>query len=51
MKMICYCFGYSEADIIADVLNNHGRSTILERVTEARRSLTCQCDDKHPEKR
>ena len=49
--MICYCFGYTEADIIADVLNNHGRSTILERATEAIRSLTCQCDDKHPEKR
>jgi hypothetical protein len=51
MKMICYCFGYTEADIIADVLNHHRRSTILERVAEARRTLTCQCDDKHPEKR
>ncbi len=49
--MICYCFGYTEADIIEDVLKNKGHSSILERVAEARRTLTCQCDDKHPEKR
>ncbi|MDM7999037.1 MAG: hypothetical protein QUS33_03305 [Dehalococcoidia bacterium] len=50
-RMICYCFRYSEADIVEDVLKNRGRSLILERVAEARRTLTCQCDDKHPEKR
>ncbi len=49
--IICYCFGYTEADIESDVLKNHCRSLILETVAEARSTLTCQCDDKHPEKR
>ncbi len=49
--IICYCFCYSEADIVEDVLKNQGQSLILERVAEARRTLTCQCDDRHPEKR
>jgi hypothetical protein len=48
---ICYCFAYSEADIVDDVLKNHGQSPILERIAEAKRTLTCQCGDKHPEKR
>jgi hypothetical protein len=49
--LVCYCFEYSEADIIADVRANNGKSLILERIAEARRNNSCQCDDKHPEKR
>ena len=48
---ICYCFEYSEDDIIVDFKVNDGKSSILAKITEARRTNTCQCDDKHPEKR
>ncbi|MFC1913295.1 hypothetical protein ACFLX7_03795 [Chloroflexota bacterium] len=50
-QLICYCFEYSEDDIIADFKTNNGKSVILERIAKARRNNTCQCDDKHPEKR
>jgi len=50
-QLIYYCYEYSEEDIIADLETNNGKSLILERISEARRNNTCQCDDKHPEKR
>ena len=50
-QLICYCFEYSEDDIITDFETNNGKSSILERIIEARRNNTCQCDDKHPEKK
>jgi hypothetical protein len=50
-KLICYCFGYSQADIVDDVARHHGRSTILERIAEAKKNGTCQCDTKNPKKR
>ena len=50
MKMICYCFGYTDADIIDDLLQNDGYSSILERIAEAKKNLTCQCDIKNPKK-
>ncbi len=51
MKLICYCHGYTEADIVADLKKNQGDSSILRQIIEARRNNTCQCDVKHPEKR
>ena len=51
MALICYCHGYTEADIVADLKKNQGDSSILRQILEARRSNTCQCDVKHPEKR
>jgi hypothetical protein len=51
MKLICYCHNYAEADIAGDFYRNKGRSTILAQIAKARREKTCQCDDKHPEKR
>ncbi len=50
-QLICYCFEYTEEDIINDFKVNDGKSSILAKITEARRTNTCQCDDKHPEKR
>lgn len=50
-QQICYCFGYTEEDIIKDFKANKGTSSILVRITEAKRSNTCDCDNKHPEKR
>jgi hypothetical protein len=51
MKTICYCHGYSDSDIIDDILKHHGRSTIAEKIAEAKKAGTCRCDLKHPEKR
>ncbi|MFC2044731.1 hypothetical protein ACFLT8_06040 [Chloroflexota bacterium] len=50
-RLICYCFQYTELDIINDFKTNNGKSSILAGITEARIRHTCQCDDKHPEKR
>jgi hypothetical protein len=51
MKTICYCFGYTDADIVDDILRNQGRSSILEKITEAKKNGACQCDIKNPKKR
>jgi len=51
MKLICYCHGYSEADIIADVKKNNGESSIMHHIIESKGNNTCQCDVKHPDKR
>ena len=46
-ELVCYCFGYTEADIERDVRLN-GRSTILERILTEKRAGTCQCALKNP---
>jgi ABC-type uncharacterized transport system substrate-binding protein len=51
MKIICYCHGYTEEDIISDVKKNKGDSSILRQIIEERKNNVCQCDLKHPEKR
>jgi len=51
VKLICYCFEYTEEDITNDLLKNNGESSILKQIAEARRTKTCDCDNKHPEKR
>ena len=50
-QFVCYCFEYTEADIIRDVRINKGKSSILERIKEEKRKGTCQYEIKHPEKR
>jgi hypothetical protein len=50
-KMVCYCYRYTEADIIADVKKNKGNSSFMPLIMESRKNNTCQCDLKHPEKR
>jgi hypothetical protein len=50
-QIICYCFGYSEADIRCDVEKNRGESLILEQVIAAKRGGGCDCSSRHPEKR
>jgi hypothetical protein len=50
-KMICYCFGYTENDIIDDLAGNNGTSSILDTITEAKSNNQCQCEIKHPDKR
>ena len=50
-KQICYCYGYTEEDIKADLVKNNGKSSIEEKITYNRKHDLCQCDDNHPEKR
>jgi hypothetical protein len=51
MKKVCYCFDYTDADIIDDVLKHQGHSTILGKIAAAKKNGTCQCDIKNPKKR
>ncbi len=51
VKMICYCYGYTDADIMDDVIKQGGQSPIMDKITQARNNLTCQCDIKNPKKR
>ncbi len=45
---ICYCFGYSEEDIMRDVLTNNGRSLIMERILREKKTGGCNCGWNHP---
>lgn len=50
-KLICYCFGYTEEDIIRDVFENKGGSSILERIMVEKKKGTCNCKFNHPQGR
>ena len=50
-ELICYCFQYTDEDIKQNFEVNNGRSTILEKIAIAKRNGTCDCDNKHPQKR
>ena len=47
-NLICYCFGYSEEDIIRDVQESNGMSSILERILNEKKKGACRCDITHP---
>ena len=47
-RQVCYCFNYTDQDIIDDVRLN-GASRILEAIQNAKRSGRCQCREKHPQ--
>ena len=49
--LVCYCFGYSEEDIIRDVIENGGTSSILEKITNEKKRGACNCKLNHPEGR
>ena len=46
-EQVCFCFGYTVADIETDLARN-GRSTILERIAAEKSLGTCQCAQKNP---
>jgi len=50
MAIVCYCFGYTDADIADDVAMHGGRSTIIERIAEAKKKGACRCETKNPRK-
>jgi hypothetical protein len=47
-NLICYCFGYSEADIIKDVRENQGRSLIMEKIQSGKKKGSCNCAATNP---
>lgn len=49
-QMVCFCFGYTFRDIVDDLAAN-GRSTILERIAEEKKSGACRCAEKNPKRR
>ena len=50
-KLICYCYGYTDEDIIKDLVDHDGKSTILERIKAEKKAGNCQCDVKNPKGR
>ena len=44
---VCYCFNFTERQIIADV-EAHGRSTIAEEITANVKAGTCSCEVSNP---
>jgi hypothetical protein len=46
-ERICYCFGYTVADIESDVLTNT-RSLIMEKIASEKRAGGCNCSEKNP---
>ena len=45
--LVCYCFGYTSEDIKKDFLA-HGRSLIMEKIMEEKKSAGCDCAAKNP---
>jgi hypothetical protein len=45
--MICYCHGYTAADLEQDV-EQHGRSTIIDRITAESKAGNCNCAVNNP---
>jgi hypothetical protein len=48
--IICYCFGYTSADIKQDFLDN-GKSLILEKIMAEKKLGGCDCGSKNPKGR
>jgi hypothetical protein len=46
-QQICYCFGYTIADLERDV-KKHGRSTIMARIIAEKKAGGCRCAEKNP---
>lgn len=44
---VCYCFGFTRADILSEVRAN-GRSTIAERISAEVKAGNCACELKNP---
>ncbi|MBW2265761.1 MAG: hypothetical protein JRF28_06265 [Deltaproteobacteria bacterium] len=49
-EKICYCFDYSEDDIVKDIEKN-GKSAIMERIMTEKKEGGCQCAIKNPKGR
>jgi hypothetical protein len=49
-KQICFCFGYSEADLEKDV-REHRKSLIMEKIMAEKKDGGCQCETMNPKGR
>lgn len=49
-KLICYCFSYTADDIKNDIIEN-GHSTIMIRITNAKKNGKCNCESTNPKGR
>ncbi|MBW2028627.1 MAG: hypothetical protein JRH06_00805 [Deltaproteobacteria bacterium] len=49
-ELVCYCFGYSERDIVEDCSKN-GRSLIMEKIMAEKKRGECDCSTKNPKGR
>lgn len=50
-EKICYCFGYTDEDIIEDIKKHGGKSTILEKIKAAKSKGSCDCSRLNPKGR
>ncbi len=48
--LVCYCFGYTTADIERDIMTN-GKSLIMDRIASEKKAGGCQCAAKNPKGR
>jgi len=48
--LICWCFDYTIQDILKD-FQEKGRSLIMEKIMEEKRSDGCDCANKNPKGR
>lgn len=48
---VCFCFGYTEEDLVKDVIANNGISHILECILNEKKNGACNCKTRHPEGR
>ncbi len=49
-ELVCYCFGFTRADIEQDFLR-YGRSLILEKIAAEKKTGGCDCAHKNPKGR
>ncbi len=49
-KYICYCFEFTEQDIIDDLRASNGTSSIIAKISEAKKKGNCNCDIVNPKK-
>ena len=47
-NFICFCFEYTDVDIRKDILENQGKSTIIEKIIAETKAGNCQCRTKNP---
>jgi hypothetical protein len=47
-NLICYCFGYSEEDIIRDLKENRGISSVMEKILNEKKKGPCNCRINNP---
>ena len=50
-KNVCWCFGYTAADIEADLTRNDGRSRLMEGIAAAKAAGGCRCAAASPLRR